>query len=178
MRGMSIALTASIALSAYIVLPTFAAETFDIGLAENGQRLDALAVAGHDANAPTVLIVGGLNGNDATAAAVRAAVATYEKQRPRDRAFNLLAVPVVNPVRAQLEFPPTGVAYRDHSESHALWRWIGTQGPDLVLIADRESAAGAASGDFGLAAALSSQPVAGVGRIPSRSWTDLQTLRA
>jgi rhamnogalacturonyl hydrolase YesR len=156
-----------------------AAETFDIGLAENGTRLDALAVAGRDANAPTVLIVSGLNGDDATAAAVRAAVATYEKQRPRDREFNLLAVPVANPERAPLEFPPTGVAYREHSESHALWRWIGTHGPDLVLIADRDSTtAGAASGDFGLAAALSGQPVAGVGRIPSRPWTDLQTLRA
>jgi rhamnogalacturonyl hydrolase YesR len=168
-----------IACVASIGLPLAAAETFDIGLAEIGMRLDALAVAGHDAKAPTVLIVGGLNGNDATAAAVRAAVATYEKQRLRDRAFNLLAVPVANPVRAPLEFPPTGVAYREHSESHALWRWIGTHGPDLVLIADRgATSAGPASGDFGLAAALGSQSVAGVGRIPTRSWTDLQTLRA
>jgi rhamnogalacturonyl hydrolase YesR len=166
-----------IASVASIALPLAAAETFDIGLAENGMRVDALAVAGRDAKAPTVLIVGGLNGNDATAAAVRAAVATYEKQRLRDRAFNLLAVPVANPVRAPLEFPPTGVAYREHSESHALWRWIGTHGPDLVLIADG-STAGTASGDFGLAAALSSESVAGVGRIPSRSWVDLQTLRA
>jgi rhamnogalacturonyl hydrolase YesR len=163
-----------IACVASVGLPLAAAETFDIGLAESGTPLGALAVAGHDANAPTVLIVGGLKGDDATAAAVRAAVATYEKRRPRDREFNLLAVPVANPERAPLEFPPTGVAYRDHSESHALWRWIGTHGPDLVLIADR----GTASGDFGLAAALSSQPVAGVGRIPSRSWTDLQALRA
>jgi rhamnogalacturonyl hydrolase YesR len=167
-----------IALLVFLALPAAAAETFDFGLAEYGNRLDALAVAGRDANAPTVLIVGGLNGDDATAAAVRAAVATYDKRRLRDREFNLLAVPVANPVRAPLEFPPTGVAYREHSESHALWRWIGIHGPDLVLIADRGSATAGAASDFGLAAALSSEPVAGVGRIPSRSWTDLQTLHA
>ena len=100
---------------------------------------------GRAADAPTVLIVGGLDGDNATAAAVRTAVASYEKLHARDRAFNLLAVPVANPERAALEFPPTGVAYREHSESHALWRWIGTHGPDLVLIAGTNAARGAPS---------------------------------
>jgi unsaturated rhamnogalacturonyl hydrolase len=183
MRGTSIAWSASIALSAYIALPTFAAETFDIGLAGNGTRIDALAVAGRADNAPTVLIVGGLDGDDATSAEIRTAVESYEKQRPRDRAFTVLAIPVANPERAQLEFPPTGVAYREHSESHALWRWIGAHGPDLVLIA-AGAGSGAASGTSEaqvLAAALSGQPVAGIGRIPSRVWKgpgELQTLRA
>jgi len=162
-------------------MPAAAAETFDIGLASNGTRIDALAVPGHAENAPTVLLVGGFGGDDSTAAAVRAAVESYEKRRARDRAFNLLAIPVANPERAQLEFPPTGVAYREHSESHALWRWIGTHGPDLVLIADSGwSTARANAGDFGLAAALSAEPVASIGRIPSRVWTspdELPTLR-
>ena len=166
-----------------VCLPIVAAETFDIGLAGNGTRIDALAVAGRDARAPTVLLVGGLDGDDATAAAVRAAVASYEDLRARDRTFNLLAVPVANPERAWLEFPPSGVAYREHSESHALWRWIGTHGPDLVLVAGAAAngAADAPAEDFGLEAALSSQPVAGVGSIPSRRWTgpeELRTLRA
>jgi len=181
--------------------PAVAAETFDIGLAGNGARIDAVAVSGRAADAPTVLLVGGLDGDDATAAAVRAAIASYDKLRARDRAFNLLAVPVANPERAPLEFPPTGIAYREHSESHALWRWIGTHGPDLVLIAGTNGAGGAtgssaasaggaassnaasasgASADA-LAAALSGQPVAGIGKIPSRRWTspdELRTLRA
>ena len=171
-----------------VALPAGAAETFDIGLADHLTRIDALAVPGHSANAPTVLIVGGLDGDDATAAAVRAAVESYEKQRQRNRAFNLLAVPVANPERAPLEFPPTGVAYREHSESHALWRWIGTHGPDLVLIsgANLRTESGGGNGTTGapadvLAAALSGQAVAGIGRIPSRIWTspgELQTLRA
>ena len=164
-----------------IALPLAAAETFDIGLAGNGTRIDALAVAGRAESAPTVLIVGGLDGDDATAAAVRAAVESYEKQRARDRAFNVLAIPLANPERARLEFPPTGVAYREHSESHALWRWIGAHGPDLVLIAGTTAADGAASGATGaadvLAAALSAQPVAGIGRIPSRRWTSADELR-
>lgn len=150
--------------------PVAAAETFDIGLAGHGTRIDALAVPGREPSAPTVLLVGGLDGDDATAAAVHAAVASYEKRRARDRSFNLLAVPVANPERAALEFPPTGVAYREHSESHALWRWIGTHGPDLVLIASAGGTTGATGDDFGLAAALSGQAVAGVGTIPARRW--------
>jgi len=170
----------------FVVSPAGAAETFDIGLAANLTRIDALAVSGRSANAPTVLIVGGLDGDDATAAEVRAAVEAYDKRSSRDRAFNLLAVPVANPERAELEFPPTGVAYREHSESHALWRWIGAHGPDLVLIADphrtgSDAANGTAHAAALLAAALSGQPVAGIGRIPSRVWSspdELRTLHA
>ncbi len=167
--------TRALAITAALVAwPVAAAETFDIGLAGNGTRIDALAVPGRAADAPTVLLVGGLDGDDATAAEVRAAVQNYDKLRPRDRAFNLLAVPVANPERAPLEFPPTGVAYREHSESHALWRWIGTHGPDLVLIAGADGASGAADA---LAAALSGEPVAGIGTIPSRRWTSPDELR-
>jgi unsaturated rhamnogalacturonyl hydrolase len=175
-------------LASSVGLSAAAADAFDIGLAGNGTRLDALAVPGRSAEAPIVLVVGGLHGDDATAAAVRAAVASYEKLRARDRPFNLLAIPVANPERAELEFPPTGVAYREHSESHALWRWIGTHGPDLVLIASNNDRAGGgaangtetAAADV-LAVALSGQAVAGIGRIPSRLWTgpdELRTLRA
>jgi rhamnogalacturonyl hydrolase YesR len=58
-----------------------------------------------------------------------------------------------------LQFPPAGVAYREHIESHVLWRWIGTHAPDLVVIAGSDS---------GLAEALSQNAVAEVGRIPAR----------
>ena len=56
-------------------------------------------------------------------------------------------------------FHPSGVAYREHAESHTLWRWLGAQAPDLVLIVGE---------DFGLAAALGAQTVADMGRIPAR----------
>jgi rhamnogalacturonyl hydrolase YesR len=108
-----------------------------------------------------VVLVGGLAGNDGTVAAVRAAVANYA--RAGDRPVRLLAVPLANPDGVDLEFAPGGVAYRERSESHALWRWLGAQAPDLVLIAGEQ--------DSGLAAALGSQAVADMGRIPARPWS-------
>jgi len=146
-----------------------AAEPFDIGLATSGARIDALVVSAAFWPAPTVLLVGGLNGGaDETVAAVRAAVADFEGQDGR-HAFNLIAVPLANPDGAPLQFPPTGVAYREHSESHALWRWIGVQAPDLVLIAG--------DADAGLAAALGEHSAADVGRIPARRWAGPDELR-
>ncbi|HTY50725.1 MAG TPA: glycoside hydrolase family 88 protein [Steroidobacteraceae bacterium] len=137
-----------------------AAETFAIGLAADGARIDAMAVAARTTSAPTVVLVGGLHGGDASAAAVHAAVADYGRQRRR--AVNLLAVPLANPDGAALVFPPTGVAYGEHAESHVLWRWLGSQAPDLVLIAGE---------DAGLIQALSTQKVAAMGRIPARRWS-------
>lgn len=147
-------------LAVLLARPIAAAETFDFGLATSGARLDALAVDARSAAAPTVVLVGGLHGDDASSAAVRAAVAAYEKKRAH--AVRLLAVPVANPDRVALEFPPTGAAYRERSESHALWRWLGAQAPDLVLVADE---------DFGLVKALGEHVVADMGRIPARAWS-------
>jgi len=144
-----------------IARPLAAAEVIDIGLASSGARIDAMAVPATGKSAPTVVLVGGLHGEDATAAAVRAAVAAYERRRSRP--VQLLAVPVANPDGAALVFPPAGIAYREHAESHALWRWLGSQAPDLVLVAGND--------DSGLAAALGAQTVADMGRIPARRWS-------
>ncbi len=151
--------------TALIARPVAAAEVFDIGLATSGARIDAMAVPATGKAAPTVVLVGGLHGEDATAAAVRAAVAAYERRRSRP--VRLLAVPVVNPDGAALVFPPTGIAYREHAESHTLWRWLGSQAPDLVLVAGDD--------DSGLAAALGAQKVADMGRIPARRWSGKDT---
>ena len=150
-------------LAVWVVLfgrPLVAAEVFDIGLAANGARIDAVAVAAGTKSAPTVVLVGGLHGDDAGTAAVRGAVAAYE--RSPHRAVNLLAVPLANPGGAALMFPPQGIAYHEHAESQVLWRWLGAQAPDLVLIA---------GDDAGLVEALNSQKVAEMGRIPARAWS-------
>ena len=136
-----------------------AATTVDIGLGSAGTRIDALQVEARAKPAPTVVLVGGLAGDDGSTAAVRDAVAAYEKGR---RPIRLLAVPLANPDAAATVFPPTGVAYRENAESHALWRWIGAQAPDLVLVA---------GDDAGLIAALESEVVANVGRVPARRWS-------
>jgi unsaturated rhamnogalacturonyl hydrolase len=151
-------------LASFLVLtatPVVAAEVFDIGLATSGARIDAEAVAASVKDAPTVVLIGGLHGEDASTAAVRAAVAAYEKGH--GRAVNLLAVPVANPDGTALEFPPTGIAYREHAEANVLWRWLGSQAPDLVLVAGEN--------DFGLSDALSAQKVADMGRIPAHRWS-------
>jgi unsaturated rhamnogalacturonyl hydrolase len=147
--------------AAQACLAAVAADSFDIGLAASGARIDAISVAADRNQAPLVVIVGGLNGDDASTAAVRAAVLAYEKRRARS--VRLLAVPLANPARSPLEFPPKGVAYREQPESHVLWRWLGAQAPDLVLIAGADEA--------GLAAALGTQKVADMGSIPARQWS-------
>jgi rhamnogalacturonyl hydrolase YesR len=138
-----------------------AAENFDIGLATSGRRIDAMVVDAKTKATATVVLVGGLRGEDDSTAAVRAAVAAYEKRR--ERPFRLLAVPLANPDGAMPSFPPTGIAYREQAESHTLWRWLGAQAPDLVLVAGTD--------DAGLVAALGAQPVADMGRIPAQRWS-------
>jgi unsaturated rhamnogalacturonyl hydrolase len=68
-------------------------------------------------------------------------------------------VAAANPEAAELMFPPQGDAYVEHAESHVLWRFAGLGAFDFVLVA------GADGG--GLATALTSEVVAGVGSIPA-----------
>ncbi|HEY6455912.1 MAG TPA: glycoside hydrolase family 88 protein [Steroidobacteraceae bacterium] len=161
MTARAFAIAMLVSLTVMSARPVIAAEVFAIGLAANGARIDAVAVSAHAKSAPTVVLIGGLHGQDASTAAVHAAVDQYE--RSHERAVNLLAVPLANPDGAVLMFPPAGVAYREHAESQVLWRWLGTQAPDLVLIAGEDAA--------GLVAALNAQNVADMGHIPARPWS-------
>lgn len=151
---------ATLLVSTLLALPAVAAEPFDIGLSGNGTRIDALEVAASNGTAPTIVLIGGLSGDDESVAAVRAAAQAYEQRRRRP--VRLLAVPLANPDGSQLAFPATGVAYRENAAANTLWRWLGAQAPDLVLVAGGQ--------DHGLAAALGAEPVADMGRIPARTW--------
>jgi rhamnogalacturonyl hydrolase YesR len=137
-----------------------AAVSRPVGLTSRGTLIEAFGVSGALPTSPTVLLLGGLNGDPATSRMVAAVIQSYEGERPSLRRVRLLAIPKANPDKSPLAFPPTGVAYRENAESHILWRWIALQAPDLVLIVG--------AGDSGLAAALSENTVAGVGRIPAR----------
>ena len=123
-------------LAAVLLVPSAvrAAERWTVGLTANGVPMETLAVAGAAANSPTVLLVGGLQGRDQTSDVVAREVTVFEARSPKQRPFRLLAIPIANPDAQPLQFPPTGAAYREHIESHVLWRWIGTHAPDLVLI--------------------------------------------
>jgi len=133
-----------------------------IGLSARGARIEVEAVPAN-ASAPTIVLIGGLHGDETSIAAVRAEVQALEKLPKRKRKVRLLAIPLANPDVATLNFPPLGVAYRENAESHALWRWLGAQAPDLVMIAGE---------DFGLADALANSAVAEVGSIPVRRWAN------
>ncbi len=152
----------SIALFALLSAPLAAAEQFAIGLTGGGAPIEGYAVNSTAERAPTVLLIGGLDGESVSMGRVREELTDYELKKPERRPFNLIAIPVANPEAAELQFPPTGMAYREHTESHTLWRWIGLHAPDLVIIAGRQ--------DFGLSDALSKNVIAEVGRIPVRRF--------
>jgi unsaturated rhamnogalacturonyl hydrolase len=141
-----------------------AADTFDIGRSSSGTRIDGSVVPGATDDAPIVVLIGGLGGEDESTDVVRAAVERFSALPTGLRGVTLLAIPVANPDRVPLSFPPSGRAYRESAEANTLWRFLGAQGPDLVLIASED--------DFGLAAAVANEPVALMGRIPGRSWSN------
>src|SRR5262245_44806028 len=136
-----------------------ASERWTIGLSTTGAPIEAVTIAGRSVSSPTVLLIGGLQQSDQSSDAIAREAATFEQIPQSRRAFRLIVVARANPEAKPLQFPPTGVAYREHIESHLLWRWIGTHAPDLVLVAGP---------DPGLVDALSQNVVIDVGQISSR----------
>jgi unsaturated rhamnogalacturonyl hydrolase len=169
----SLAVLVAFPLGASAAPPSPVPQSLDIGLGAGDVLIEGRALPARSASAPTLLLVGGLRGRDASVAVVQKAFETYRREPQRRRSFRLIAIPLANPSAATLQFPPQGTAYRDHPESQLLWRWIGVHAPDLVLIAGADPA--------GLAAALSNDVVAEVGRIPARAGFgvgDLATIGA
>lgn len=152
-------LSLSILLCIWFVSPMAAAERWSIGLTANDTPIEATVVAGSSASAPTVVLIGGLQGRDATVDVVTQEAAAFDSLPQARRAFRLIALPLANPEGRPLQFPPTGTAYKENAESHVLWRWIGIQAPDLVVIA------GESAGN--LADSLSQTAAGFVGKIPS-----------
>ena len=142
----------------------------EVGLSAKGGTIRAAIVRGSSASVPIVALIGGLAGDDASSRAVSQAVDAFDKQPQARRRYTLIGIAAANPDRSQLVFPPIGVAYRDNTESHTLWRWLGIHAPDLVLIAGPD--------ESGLANALSEIQVAGIGRIPARGVKGTDLLEA
>jgi unsaturated rhamnogalacturonyl hydrolase len=128
-----------------------------VGLTPRGDRIKATVVEGASPALPKVVLVGGLRGLDESVTIVSEETRRFEALQSSRRRFRLLAIPLANPDGNKLMFPPAGVAYRDNPESHALWRWIAMEAPDLVLIVAGE--------DFGMAEALARDGPADVGPI-------------
>ena len=162
--------SALIAVLLFVSTSVEAAEMQDVGLTAKGGTIRAAVVRGSSESGPIVALLGGLAGEDASSHAVSQAVDAFDKQPQARRRYTLIGIPVANPDGSRLVFPPTGVAYRDNSESHVLWRWIGIHAPDLVLIAGPDAAA--------LSLALSENQAAGIGRIPARAVSGAALLDA
>src|SRR5688572_745472 len=146
---------------ACLLLPAvaIAGERWTIGLSTTGTPIEAVVVAGRAVSSPTVLLVGGLQQPDQSSDVVAREAAAFEQIPERQREFRLIAVARANPDAQSLQFPPSGLAYREHIESHVLWRWLGTHAPDLVLVAGP---------DPGLVDALAQNLVIDIGQIPAR----------
>ena len=86
----------------------------DVGLSGKGTVIEATVVEAGKRSAPTVVLVGGLNGESASISSVRAEAKAFEAMHASRRPFRLIAIPQGNPDGAALQFPPTGVAYRDN----------------------------------------------------------------
>src|SRR5262249_23273775 len=114
-----------LALSA-VASHALAADVRPVGLTQSGSRINASIVKA-PAGAPTVVLIGGLAGEDESSGVVKQEIRWFEGQS-RHR-FHLIAIPIANPQKSKLVFPPTGAAYRDNPESHYLWRWIALQAP-------------------------------------------------
>jgi rhamnogalacturonyl hydrolase YesR len=84
-----------------------------------------------------------------------------EEARAFQKRFNVYTMPALT---GPLAFPPTGVAYRQNGESHAIWRWLGLHAPDLVVIR---------GDDYGLAEALGKNAAGGMGRIPAQRTAEV-----
>src|SRR5438105_3181884 len=105
-----------LALSLLLASPLLGADQRDVGLTQSGGRIQATIVGGPSPASPTVLLVGGLGGNDESVHIVEQEVRAFESIRQDHRRFQLIAISLANPDASPLQFPPTGVAYKENAE--------------------------------------------------------------
>lgn len=117
-----------------------------------------------------ILVVGGLDGRkESVEAATRAVEAFHQRSKQKTSALISL-VPDVRPgLQAgeevtPMQFPPAGNAYNqpENDVAHYLWRWMGMQAPDKVILVSSAGDASATS----LARALAETPACEMGVIP------------
>ena len=132
---------------------------WDIGLTSGRTVIQALGSSSEYDSARTVLVIAGLDGPDDSQNQTLSILDQYDRLSSNDKFINLIVIPLANPDTETLQFPPTGRAYAENPVSHALWRWIGVHGPDLVVIIEADGS--------GFREAIETVPVAGVGTIPA-----------
>jgi rhamnogalacturonyl hydrolase YesR len=119
---------------------------------------------------PRILVVGGLDGRKESVEAATRAVEAFHQGSKQEAAALISLVPDVRPdLQAgeevtPMHFPPAGNAYNqpENDVAHYLWRWMGMQAPDRVILVTSAADASAAS----LARALGEAPACEMGVIP------------
>ncbi|MEP7351711.1 MAG: glycoside hydrolase family 88 protein [Acidobacteriota bacterium] len=97
-----------------------------IGLAADGKtRIEALVKDGYTGLGGEVWIQG-LEGEDGNSQGV---IAEFEKSPAV-----MVVIPIANPLKSTLKFPPSGLAYHDNTESWVLWNWLTLHAPERVRI--------------------------------------------
>jgi len=142
-----------------LAAPVAMAQQWQVGMTSQGTPITATGYQVDDQPRPTVVMIGGLDGQSRSTDRVLAEYRRYLARPKSEQPVNLILVANANPEGESLQFPPQGRAYQDDPVSFALWRWLGVHGPDLVLIESER--------DFELADSLSNRIVAGVGYVPA-----------
>lgn len=109
-----------------------AAQTWTVGMSAAGTRIQAYSVPAQISDAPAVLVIGGLAGDDASTNAVLFGYEAYVNEV--ENFLDVTFIPDVNPDGAQLQFPPPEPAYATDWTSWSLWRWIETHAYDAVIL--------------------------------------------
>lgn len=132
------------------------AQSWTVGRGQGGEAITAYGVPAQVQDAATLLVIGGLPGDQASPSLVQAGFEAYVNEP--ENFLNVIFLASANPGGESLRFPPEGQAYRDGWNSFSLWRWIGTHAPDGVIIMGEDP--------YGLGRALD-EGIMGLGTIPS-----------
>jgi unsaturated rhamnogalacturonyl hydrolase len=108
------------------------------------------------ADAPSILVIGGLAGDRASTNSVMLGFEAYVNEV--ENFLDVTFMAAANPEGERLSFPPPDPAYTGHWTAWSLWHWIATHAPDAIIIMGGDP--------HGLGAALA-RGISGLGSIPS-----------
>lgn len=132
------------------------AQTWTVGRSASGQPIPAYSVPAQVANAPRILVIGGLSGDAASTNTTRIGHEAYANEA--ENFLDVSFIPAANPDGAELQFPPAAPAYAGDWSAWSLWHWIGNHAPDAVIIMGGD--------EYGLGDALA-EDLLGLGSVPS-----------
>ena len=118
------------------------AQAQTIGMSAQQRPIEALSVPAQQADAPDVVVIGSLSGEAASGNEVRAAYEAYVNSP--ENFLDVTFIPVGNPDRDALTFPPVEPAYSGNWTAWSLWHWLGTHAPDAIIFVGDDEGLGAA----------------------------------